>query len=174
MSNDRERHEVPELNHEVILDNLAVLTDMPDPVAQRCDDGLVFIMEDEGGRFLLDLKTVLRCLSLAESAGHVAPLPGRLSESWWLLVERKHDHLFLSNYANSDESPRGQDGTPRRDHEHRLLFALEDKQRRFSLGVDTVLQCLRIAEDRGQVPKLPDEWWTETADGYTIDHESKS
>lgn len=40
-----------------------------------------------------------------------------------------------------------------------LVFAMRDKEHTFSLGLSTVLDCLRIAETRGFVPHLPDTWW---------------
>lgn len=40
-----------------------------------------------------------------------------------------------------------------------LIFAMQDKQHQFSLGLITVLQCLRLAEQEGFVPALPPEWW---------------
>ena len=40
-----------------------------------------------------------------------------------------------------------------------LVFAMQDTQHQFSLGLATVLQCLRIAEQEGHVPALPPEWW---------------
>lgn len=40
-----------------------------------------------------------------------------------------------------------------------LAFAMRDKHHEFSLGLYTVLQCLRAAEKEGVVPPLPDEWW---------------
>lgn len=40
-----------------------------------------------------------------------------------------------------------------------LIFAMQDRQHQFSLGLVTVLQCLRVAEREGFVPALPPEWW---------------
>ena len=40
-----------------------------------------------------------------------------------------------------------------------IYFALQDNERTFSIGLQTVLQCLRFAEEQGEVPKLPQEWW---------------
>lgn len=36
-----------------------------------------------------------------------------------------------------------------------LIFAMQDRQHQFSLGLVTVLQCLRVAEREGFVPALP-------------------
>ena len=43
--------------------------------------------------------------------------------------------------------------------EDHLVFAMSDKYHEFSLGLTTVLNCLQIAEQKGHVPPLPDEWW---------------
>lgn len=40
-----------------------------------------------------------------------------------------------------------------------ILFAMEDKKHTFSMGLFTILKCLRIAEQEGYVPNLPEEWW---------------
>ena len=40
-----------------------------------------------------------------------------------------------------------------------LVFAMRDKHHEFSLGLITVLQCLKIAEEEGFIPPLPFEWW---------------
>lgn len=42
-----------------------------------------------------------------------------------------------------------------------LIFEMKDKHHDFSLGLVTVLQCLRLAEENGYVPKLPTEWWVQ-------------
>lgn len=40
-----------------------------------------------------------------------------------------------------------------------LLFAMQDKEHTFSMGLFTILRCLRIAENAGYVPSLPENWW---------------
>lgn len=40
-----------------------------------------------------------------------------------------------------------------------LTFAMQDKYHSFSLGLGTVLECLKVAEQEGHVPPLPDGWW---------------
>jgi hypothetical protein len=49
------------------------------------------------------------------------------------------------------------------DCDEELLFAMQDNFHQFSLGLRTVLYCLRVAERRGHVPPLPDGWWAQTA-----------
>ncbi len=44
-----------------------------------------------------------------------------------------------------------------------LAFAMRDKHHEFSIGLRTVLQCLRLAEQEGNVPPLPIEWWNKIA-----------
>ncbi|MDO5399176.1 MAG: hypothetical protein Q4G33_14760 [bacterium] len=43
------------------------------------------------------------------------------------------------------------------------VFLLRDKNHEFTIGVNDVLQCIRYAEERGAVPKLPDGWWDNLA-----------
>lgn len=49
-----------------------------------------------------------------------------------------------------------------------LAFAMEMERpsKRFSIGLYTVLECLKIAEVEGYLPRLPEEWWTEVAGVY--------
>ena len=42
-----------------------------------------------------------------------------------------------------------------------LIFAMKDKTHNFTIGLDTIIECLKIAEDEGCVPKLPERWWNE-------------
>lgn len=43
--------------------------------------------------------------------------------------------------------------------EETMVFAMRDKYHEFSIGLSTVLECLRAAEAEGYVPPLPAEWW---------------
>lgn len=49
-----------------------------------------------------------------------------------------------------------------------ILFRMKDNYHEFSMGVETILNCLRLAEEKGAVPKLPDEWWLSVMDRYNI------
>lgn len=49
-----------------------------------------------------------------------------------------------------------------------LVFALQDRHHQFSLGLETVLQCLRAAEREGAVPELPAYWWSALASRFNI------
>jgi hypothetical protein len=40
-----------------------------------------------------------------------------------------------------------------------MVFALRDLHHDYSLGLTTVLHCLRRAEDNSAVPPLPVAWW---------------
>ncbi|WP_243545465.1 XRE family transcriptional regulator [Pseudodesulfovibrio tunisiensis] len=40
-----------------------------------------------------------------------------------------------------------------------MIFAMQDNHHQFSVGLRTVLYCLKAAEAEGNVPSLPDEWW---------------
>jgi hypothetical protein len=43
---------------------------------------------------------------------------------------------------------------------------MKDSYHSFSLGLVTVLECLRLAEQQGHVPELPPEWWTMISNRY--------
>jgi hypothetical protein len=42
-----------------------------------------------------------------------------------------------------------------------LVFAMRDNYHAFSIGLLTILDCLKMAEQGGYVPKLPEGWWRE-------------
>jgi hypothetical protein len=49
-----------------------------------------------------------------------------------------------------------------------LLFAMRDEHHFFSMDLETVLQCIRIAEQEGELPALPSEWWNLVLDRYNV------
>lgn len=49
-----------------------------------------------------------------------------------------------------------------------LSFAMRDNYHEFSMGLFTVLQCLRLAETEGHVPLLPEDWWVQLAVRYNL------
>ncbi len=56
----------------------------------KCDNPLVFAMQDNHHQFSLDLFTILSCLKLAEQEGGIPELPAE----WWLQIEHRY-HLNL-------------------------------------------------------------------------------
>ncbi|MBU2856342.1 hypothetical protein [Acidithiobacillus sp.] len=53
-------------------------------------------------------------------------------------------------------------------NEEEMVFALQDQHHKFSMGLSTILQCLRMAEQEGGIPKLPSDWWIQVARRYSI------
>ncbi|WP_281687535.1 hypothetical protein [Pseudomonas citronellolis] len=53
-----------------------------------------------------------------------------------------------------------------------VIFALQDRHHQFSLGLETVLECLRFAEGSGALPALPDDWWNSVRGRYHLPVES--
>ncbi|EPC00571.1 hypothetical protein L861_06435 [Litchfieldella anticariensis FP35 = DSM 16096] len=47
-----------------------------------------------------------------------------------------------------------------------MVFALKDQHHQFTLGLETVLQCMKFAEQEGVVPSLPEEWWLQVSSRY--------
>ena len=39
-----------------------------------------------------------------------------------------------------------------------VVFMLKDKDHEFSMGLSTVLECLKFAIENGELPKLPLSW----------------
>lgn len=55
------------------------------------------------------------------------------------------------------------DGNPASiDNSSELVFAIQDQFHKFSLSLQTVLDCLKIAESSGYIPNLPAQWWCST------------
>ncbi|WP_447870047.1 hypothetical protein [Serratia fonticola] len=42
---------------------------------------------------------------------------------------------------------------------HDIHFVMRDEQHHFIMTLETVLSCVRFAEQEGEVPALPLEWW---------------
>ena len=47
-----------------------------------------------------------------------------------------------------------------------MIFAMQDNYHQFTVGIEDVLVCLRIAEANGAVPKLPNDWWVSIINRY--------
>ena len=45
----------------------------------------------------------------------------------------------------------------------RMIFALEDNDTSFMLGISTILECLKIAELEGAIPPITQDCWWEEA-----------
>lgn len=52
-----------------------------------------------------------------------------------------------------------------------VLFEIPAKGQYFTIGVTDMLHCLKFAEDEGYVPKLPENWWADTAQKYDVPKE---
>ncbi|KAB1440345.1 XRE family transcriptional regulator [Pseudodesulfovibrio senegalensis] len=71
------------------------------------------------------------------------------------------DHnTILGNRAEQDGDCKKTDCTRCSEE---LVFAMQDKHHDFSIGLRTILQCLRLAEQEGNVPPLPTDWWNKIA-----------
>ncbi|MEG1404256.1 MAG: hypothetical protein RSC52_02015 [Oscillospiraceae bacterium] len=49
---------------------------------ENCDESLVFAMRDNYHEFFLGLRTILKCLEIAEKEGYVPKLP----PEWWFIL----------------------------------------------------------------------------------------
>lgn len=50
-----------------------------------------------------------------------------------------------------------------------FLFKMKDTKHEFFIGLSTILQCLRVAEDACLVPQINDEWWIAVMNRYNSD-----
>lgn len=48
----------------------------------------------------------------------------------------------------------------------KVYFLLRCKGSEFTIGLDVLLECLKFAEKKGEVPKLPGVWWADTMSLY--------
>jgi len=69
--------------------------------------------------------------------------------------QEQHEKVFF-NRANVEETERIRCENCFED----IVFALKDSHGNvFSLGLSTMLECLKFSEKEGVIPKLPTEWW---------------
>lgn len=47
-----------------------------------------------------------------------------------------------------------------------LYFLLKDSVHEFTIGLSDVLSCLKFAEEKGFIPELSQDWWTEISCFY--------
>lgn len=40
-----------------------------------------------------------------------------------------------------------------------IYFLLKDTSHTFTIGLSDILECLKFAEEKGEVPELSEEWW---------------
>lgn len=45
------------------------------------------------------------------------------------------------------------------ENDRNSFFLLSDSTHVFTLKVSDCLECLKYAEEKGQIPELPTEWW---------------
>ena len=54
-----------------------------------------------------------------------------------------------------------------------MIFSLAtEKGDNFSIGLSTILQCLQIAENEGNIPEINLDWWTTVTNRYKVDYPS--
>ena len=47
-----------------------------------------------------------------------------------------------------------------------LFFLLKNGTNKFTIGLGNILECLKFAEEQGEVPELPQEWWWRISEVY--------
>ena len=52
------------------------------------------------------------------------------------------------------------------DREEYLFFLLKNETNEFTIGLGDILECLKFAEEQGEVPELPQEWWWKMSEVY--------
>lgn len=87
-----------------------------------------------------------------EMSGQSEPIAGHS-------VASSQDDPFLSNSAAHPDGvivgePKYPDCC-----DDTLMFGMRDNHHAFSIGLSTILECLRYAEREGEVPRLPEGWW---------------
>lgn len=51
-----------------------------------------------------------------------------------------------------------------------LMFLMKDNYHEFFIGIVTILDCLKKAEDAREVPELPFDWWAKISRRYGIEY----
>ncbi|ACS79743.1 helix-turn-helix domain-containing protein [Maridesulfovibrio salexigens] len=65
----------------------------------------------------------------------------------------------IKPFDNPAELVENKDNTASIDNHSELVFAIQDQFHKFSLSLQTILDCLKIAESSGYLPPLPAQWW---------------
>lgn len=52
------------------------------------------------------------------------------------------------------------------DREEYLFFLLKNETSEFTIGLGDILECLKFAEEQGEIPELPQEWWWKMSEVY--------
>jgi len=60
------------------------------------------------------------------------------------------------------------DGGPHHRCDGVLLFAMQDNHHTFTMDLVTILQCVKMAEEEGGIPELPEDWWQEVVNRYNM------
>ncbi|MEZ6855078.1 XRE family transcriptional regulator [Halodesulfovibrio aestuarii] len=89
------------MNHSKILQNKADRTTFSKNdsahstvACEGCNEEIIFAMEDNFHQFSIGLRTILQCLKVAETEGHVLPLPAQ----WWTDISNRHK-MFEENFV---------------------------------------------------------------------------
>ena len=75
------------------------------------------------------------------------------------MKEKRKQDIFNNRAVSTGQA---EDVTSCESCNEMMVFAMRDKYHEFSIGLQTILECLRIAEQEGYVPQLPPEWWNAT------------
>lgn len=46
------------------------------------------------------------------------------------------------------------------------IFLMQDNNGKFTLGLQTILECLAIAQEVNAIPEIPSEWWNRINNRY--------
>ena len=47
-----------------------------------------------------------------------------------------------------------------------IYFLLKDQSHEFTIALSDILECLKFAEMKGEVPELPNGWWSQVDGQY--------
>ena len=50
-----------------------------------------------------------------------------------------------------------------------LYFVMKDSVHEFAIGVKDLLECLKFAEEQGEIPPHPEDWWADDTLRYNIE-----
>jgi len=55
-----------------------------------------------------------------------------------------------------------------KDAKPRLVFSLRDANGTFSVSIETIVECLQVADQLGEIPPLPEEWKEQIPDEMKV------
>lgn len=123
------------------------------------DDPIYFHLRSGDMDFSLPLTDVLFCFKYAETKEMIPPIP----EQYWMDFYERFSDLPKAFLKSADEAFFLYDVIPG-DNDDYFYFTLQLAPYKSIIGLSHILMCIKLAEEEGNIPLLPREYW------YKLEH----